>query len=87
MWLENYYDLLDYLEIEDFDGLILSVGYTNAEDEYNEFDITDIRESSYYGDEYIEAYCINKDGESEEIERTFKICRFNSIEIISEYDD
>lgn len=86
MELKNFYDLLSYLEIEDFDGVILSVGYTNAVEDYNEFDITDIEESSYYGVNYIDAFCINKDGEPEEIERTFKISRFDSIEIVKDDD-
>ena len=86
MDLVDYDDLIEFLDIEDLDGVTLSVGYTNAEGEYNEFEITDVEISSHYGDRYIDAYCINKDGEYEGIQRTFKIERFDDIEVIG-YDD
>ena len=87
MDLENIYELLDYLEIDDFEDITLSVGYTNAEGDYNEFDITDISKSEYYGERYIEAFCVNKDGEYEGIQRTFKISRFDTVEVIVEDND
>lgn len=34
------------------------------------------------GGGYIDAFCIDKDGEYEGIERTFKICRFDDIDIV-----
>ena len=55
--------------------------------EIDEFDITDITESGEYGKNYIDAFCINKDGEYEGIRRTFKICRFDSIEFSLDDND
>lgn len=58
----------------------LFIGYTNREDEYHEFNISDISyPSSEYGSEYFDAYCIDKDGEPEDMERTFKIDRLDFI--------
>lgn len=84
MWIDNFDDFIDYIETDELDDLILSVGYTNVMGEYNEFDITDITESEQYGEKYIDAFCINKDGEYEGIQCTFKICRFDSIEVNSD---
>ena len=38
-----------------------------------------------YGDHYIDAFCIDKDGEYEGIERTFRIDRFDDVNI--DYED
>ena len=80
-------ELLDYLDLEDFDGITLSAGYTNADGEYNEFCITNICGSSEFGEEYIEAVCVDEDGEYEDMDRTFKISRFDFVEIIDDEND
>ena len=89
MFVSDIDELLEYLDLEDFDWITLSVGYTNAGEDYNEFRITDICESTEYGEEYIEAVCVDEDGEYEEIERTFKIERFDYVEIVEneQYED
>ena len=79
--LTSYDELLDYLEIEDFEGVTLFVEYTNSEGYTNSFRITDVSESAEYGELYIDAYCIDKDGEYEGMSRTFKIKRFDHIEV------
>lgn len=59
---------------------ILYIGYTNRDDEYHEFTISDIVFPSIeYGYNYFDAYCIDEDGEPEEMERTFKIERIDFI--------
>lgn len=87
MFVSDIDELLDYLDLEDFDGITLSVGYTNASGDYNEFRITDICGSNEFGEEYIEAVCVDEDGESEDMERTFRISRFDFVEIIDNEDD
>ncbi len=69
---------------------VLFIGYENAEGEYNEFDITDIsnlykgHSNQYY---YFDAWCINKDGEIEDMERTFRVDRVEFAEESNvEYD-
>lgn len=80
--IETYDDLLDFLELEDFEDVTLLVVYTNADCLTHKFRITDISKSIKYSKEYIVAFCIDKDGEYEGIERTFKICRFDDIDIV-----
>lgn len=60
MWIDNFDDFIDYIETDELDDLILSVGYTNAMGGYNEFDITDITESEQYGEKYIDAFALTK---------------------------
>lgn len=82
--IETYDDLLVFLELEDFEDVTLLVVYTNADYLTHKFRITDISDSTEYGVEYIDAFCIDKDGVYEGIERTFKICRFDDIDIVCE---
>lgn len=63
------------------DDTVFKVLYTNKEYKCHHFRITDVKESAIYGSKYIDAYCIDKDGEYEGIERTFRIERFLSVEI------
>lgn len=93
--VSTYSELMDYLDSEekdydddvysieydedDIDSPIYEVEYTNASGMTNTFRIAYIRESHQYGDEYIDAYCIDKDGEPEDLLRTFKIIRFDEI--------
>lgn len=59
---------------------ILFMGYTNADGEYHEMNISEITYPSIeYGEDYFDAWCTDDDGESKE-ERTFKISRINYIE-------
>ena len=59
---------------------VLYIGYTNRLGEYNQFNISDIVfPSEEYGCNYFDAYCIDKDGEQEGLERTFKIERIEFI--------
>lgn len=68
IWLTKRYDTL-------------FMGYTNAEGEYHEMNISDIEyPSNQYGSGYFEAFCIDEDGEPEGVERTFKISRIDFIE-------
>ena len=89
--LKYFKEFCRYLEkkgVEDLDSVILYVGYNNAEDEYHEFHITNIDCCKKYGNRYFDAYCIDKDGETEDKDRTFKIDRFDWIEVTDdEYDD
>ena len=87
LYLNCYYDLISHLRVRDLEDVVLFVGYTNALGRYNEFHITDICESEEYGDNYIDAYCIDKDGEYEGIVRSFKLSRFDSVEISDFCDD
>lgn len=58
----------------------LYIGYTNRDDEYHEFTISDIVFPSIeYGYKYFDAFCIDEDGEPEGLERTFKIERIEFI--------
>lgn len=63
---------------------VLFIGYTNADGGYNEFDIAKIQYPSKnmgrYADDYFDAWCINKDGEPEGVDRTFKIERVDFAE-------
>lgn len=74
MDIDTYDDLLEFLEVEDFEDVTLLVVYTNADCLTHKFRITDISKSIKYGGGYIDAFCIDKDGEYEGIERTFKVC-------------
>lgn len=90
--LDDYSDFCEYLhneDVEDVNEVTLSVEYTNAEGETNQFRITDIRRSSEYGEKYLCAYCVDKDGETEDKYRTFKIERFEWISVcdVDEDDD
>lgn len=87
MFVSDIDELLEYLDLEDFGGITLSVGYTNASGEYNEFHITDIDGSIEFGEEYIEAVCVDEDGEYEDLERTFRISRFDFVKIIENEQD
>lgn len=59
----------------------LFMGYTNAEGDYHEMNISNIEyPSGQYGKGYFDAFCIDEDGEPEEIDRTFKISRIDFIE-------
>lgn len=82
MDIDTYDDLLEFLEVEDFEDVTLQVVYTNADCLTHKFRITGISKSIKYGGGYIDAFCIDKDGEYEGIERTFKICRFDDIDIV-----
>lgn len=93
--VSTYSELMEYLDSEekdydddvysveydeeDIDSPIYGVEYTNASGITNTFRIAYIRESHQYGDKYIDAYCIDKDGEPEDLLRTFKIIRFEEI--------
>lgn len=58
----------------------LFMGYTNAEGDYHEMNITNIEyPSGQYGKGYFEAFVIDEDGEDEGIERTFNISRMDFI--------
>ena len=83
--IDTYEEFLDYLDIEDFGDITLFVEYTNKEGDTNQFRITDISISDMYGNHYIDAFCIDKDGEYEGIERTFRIDRFDDVNI--DYED
>ena len=59
---------------------VLYIGYTNRYGEYHEFNISDIVfPSEEYGYKYFDAFCIDEDGEPEELERSFKIERIDFI--------
>lgn len=78
----TYSDFLEDLELEDFDDVTLSVVYTNRDGETHKFQITDISESLQYGEKYIDAYCVDRDGEYEGIERTFKLERIEDAVVV-----
>lgn len=64
----------------------LLIGYTNAEGDYHEMNITDINyPSAEYGEGYFDALCIDDNGEPEEVVRSFKISRLDFLSP-SEYD-
>lgn len=78
--IEDFFDFVSFFG--DFeDDTIFKVFYTNKEYQSHHFRITEVKESVLYGPEYIDAFCIDKDGEYEGIERTFKIERFHSVKI------
>lgn len=81
------YDLISMIS----NHRILYIGYTNRLGEYHEFNISDIVfPSEEYGSDYIDAFCIDEDGEPEGIERTFKIERIDFIkesDVIEDNDE
>lgn len=66
----------------------LYMGYTNANGDYNEMNISNIGyPSGQYGMGYFEAFCVDDDGEMEDEARTFKISRINFIEPSNDFDE
>lgn len=66
----------------------LYMGYTNANGDYNEMNISNIGyPSGQYGIGYFEARCVDDDGDLEDETRTFKISRINFIEPSNDFDE
>lgn len=77
----NFYSLANQYQT-------LYMGYTNANGDYNEMNISNIDyPSSKYGIGYFEAFCVDDDGEMEDTERTFKISRIDFIEPSNDFDE
>ena len=82
-----------YITINEFESLAdqyhtLYMGYTNANGDYNEMNISNIGyPSGEYGWGYFEACCVDDDGEMEDEARTFKISRINFIEPSNDFDE
>lgn len=85
MSIEEIIELLQEAYEED---LRLSVTYTNSIGETSEYEIWEIDPECDYGngeideDGYIQAYCGSKDNEECDQYYTFKISRFNYVEIV-----
>lgn len=68
--------------------LTLSVTYTNAQGESNDFDICNITINTEFGSQcidkngYIDAFCLNQNDIDISEEKTFKISRFDYIELL-----
>lgn len=85
--------IVELLERAWDEGLTLNVVYTNSFEVTNEYTIWDVEPDSEYGNGricekgYIQAFCGTKDEEEYNDTYTFKISRFESVEVIGEEDE